>query len=72
MRRKNSHKREPAGSLTYIGGYAVLLNTLPDIADGSADPDIARGCHETLVRHVGVLEDAIKTSFSGVFCRYGK
>ena len=52
---------KPAGSLTYIGGYAVLLNTLPDIADGSADPDIARGCHETLVRHVGVLEDAIKT-----------
>jgi hypothetical protein len=52
---------KPAGFLNFIPGYAVLLNTLPEIADGSADPDIARGCRETLVRHIGVLEDGIKT-----------
>jgi hypothetical protein len=55
---------KPAGSTAYIAGYAVLLNVLPGIADGSADSFLAQRAHETLVRHVGSLEDGIKAHFA--------
>ena len=55
---------KPAGSLNYIPGYAVILNALPAIADGSADSFLAKRSHETLVRHVGSLEDGIKARLS--------
>jgi hypothetical protein len=51
---------KPAGSLNYFPTYAVILNGLPAIADGSADSFVAVRSHETLVRHVGWLEDGIK------------
>ncbi|MDQ6948135.1 MAG: hypothetical protein M3256_18165 [Actinomycetota bacterium] len=51
---------KPAGSTTFLRGYAVLVNTLPGILEGSEDPDIVRRCGEIIVRHAGWLQDSLR------------
>jgi hypothetical protein len=51
---------KPAGSLSYLTGYAILVNTLPEIVEGTAHPDVVRRTGETLVRHAGLLQDTTK------------
>jgi hypothetical protein len=52
---------KPAGMLSYMRGYVVLVNTLPGIVEGSEDPDIVRRCGEIIVRHAGWLEDSLRS-----------
>jgi hypothetical protein len=52
---------KPAGTMSYMRGYPLLLNTLPGIIEGSEEPGIVRRCAEMLVRHAGWLQDSIRS-----------
>ena len=52
---------KPAGTISYIRGYPLLINTLPGIIEGSEEPEIVRRCAEMLIRHAGWLEDSIRS-----------
>src|SRR5438309_8774986 len=53
---------QPAGFLGPTRtGYAVLINTLPRIYEGSEDPIIVRRCGEIIVAHAGRLQDSLRS-----------